>query len=209
MCPRKLVRVVVAWIKKQKTQVDASGLEFTETDVSDKTCTQYSSADCERYWEVCCLGKSSRIVHPASNIPSSHYSIHAKGGDIWRMMRGPRESRRPTRVKLQFVVCWPGVGWVVVVHLVLLSAVDISLWICRIVWILRCGLPFVHNRNGFMKHADDMLMTGAGGVWVWACLKRHAAKYTVCMYVRYRPVRLRGLMDRWRDTNTRPNHARP
>lgn len=30
-------------------QADASGLEYTETDVSDATCTQYSTADCERY----------------------------------------------------------------------------------------------------------------------------------------------------------------
>ncbi|CAM9111138.1 unnamed protein product [Hapterophycus canaliculatus] len=29
--------------------VDASGLEYVENDVSDCTCTQYSTADCERY----------------------------------------------------------------------------------------------------------------------------------------------------------------
>lgn len=30
-------------------QVDAGGLAYAETDVSDATCTQYSTADCERY----------------------------------------------------------------------------------------------------------------------------------------------------------------
>lgn len=30
-------------------KVEATGLEYKETDVSDATCTQYSSADCERY----------------------------------------------------------------------------------------------------------------------------------------------------------------